>query len=142
SPSATFQRVGSTLGGPDPAGRRDQNAQLTTLAVALNAYHQEHGHYPPVALTSKDGTPLLSWRVALLPHLGEGELYKEFKLDEPWDGPHNKKLLLRMPRALMAEGAFGTPAWYSSFLVFTGPGTVFEKGKTVRKADLTNGPAQ
>ena len=33
----------------------------------------------------------LSWRVALLPYVGEGKLYAEFKLDEPWDSAHNKK---------------------------------------------------
>jgi hypothetical protein len=42
--------------------------------------------------------PLLSWRVAILPFIEEARLYKEFKLDEPWDSPHNKKLLEKMPR--------------------------------------------
>src|SRR5262249_9733230 len=36
-------------------------------------------------------------RVALLPYLGEGDLYRQFRLDEPWDGSHNQALLRRMP---------------------------------------------
>ena len=40
---------------------------------------------------------LLSWRVRILPYLGHEELYKEFRLDEPWDSPHNKKLIPKMP---------------------------------------------
>jgi hypothetical protein len=42
--------------------------------------------------------PLLSWRVAILPYIEEVTLYKQFKMDEPWDSEHNKKLLEKMPK--------------------------------------------
>jgi hypothetical protein len=42
--------------------------------------------------------PFLSWRVAILPYLGQKKLYDEFKLDEPWDSEHNKKLIPKMPK--------------------------------------------
>ena len=42
--------------------------------------------------------PLLSWRVAILPDLGERELYEQFHLDEPWNSPHNLVLVGRMPK--------------------------------------------
>jgi hypothetical protein len=41
--------------------------------------------------------PLLSWRVAILPDLGFDALYRRFRLNEPWDSPHNKALLGEMP---------------------------------------------
>lgn len=41
--------------------------------------------------------PLLSWRVLLLPYVARNGLYREFKLDEPWDSEHNKKLISKMP---------------------------------------------
>jgi hypothetical protein len=41
--------------------------------------------------------PLLSWRVAILPFVEQKKLYRQFKLDEPWDSEHNKKLLEKMP---------------------------------------------
>jgi hypothetical protein len=50
------------------------------------------------AIFSKDGKALMSWRVAILPFVGEGALYQEFHLDEPWDSPHNKALLPKMPK--------------------------------------------
>ena len=53
---------------------------------------------PPPAIYSKDGKPLLSWRVAVLPYIEQGPLYNQFKLDEPWDSAHNKKLLALMPK--------------------------------------------
>ena len=54
----------------------------------------------PRRSSSRNGTPLLSWRVAILPYLGESEkaLYGQFKLSEPWDSPHNKALLAKMPK--------------------------------------------
>src|SRR5262249_19374530 len=52
---------------------------------------------PPAASYDLQGKGLQSWRVHLLPFLGEDKLYKEFRLNEPWDSDHNKKLLSRMP---------------------------------------------
>ncbi len=52
---------------------------------------------PPAAITGPDGRPLLSWRVAALPFLGHQPLYDRFRLDEPWDSPHNIGLLDEMP---------------------------------------------
>ena len=45
----------------------------------------------------KDGKPLLSWRVHILPFLDQEELYNQFHLDEPWDSEHNMTLLEKMP---------------------------------------------
>src|SRR5262249_29159759 len=42
--------------------------------------------------------PLLSWRVAILPYIGQRALYQRFRLNEPWDSKHNKKLLAQMPK--------------------------------------------
>ncbi|MEX0866387.1 MAG: hypothetical protein WD030_03445 [Pirellulales bacterium] len=41
--------------------------------------------------------PQLSWRVLLLPYVAGNGLYREFKLDQPWDAPQNKKLISKMP---------------------------------------------
>ena len=66
----------------------------------MHNYREAHGRFPAPAIQGKDGKPLLSWRVAILPYLEEDGLYQSFKLDEPWDSPHNKPLLERMPRPL------------------------------------------
>lgn len=39
-----------------------------------------------------------SWRVLILPYIGEDALYNTYKFDEPWDGPNNIKLLNQIPR--------------------------------------------
>lgn len=72
------------------------------LAAAMSEYEKEHGNLPVGAMYAKQGTPLLSWRVLILPYLerkgrAEAGFFSQFKLDEPWDGPHNAPLLERMP---------------------------------------------
>jgi hypothetical protein len=119
------------LGNPPPQG----DDKLSRIAAALLAYHKEHGRLPPHALY-KGGQPLLSWRVLLLPHLGEEKLFKEFRLDEPWDGPHNRRLVGRMP-AVFAGGGFGDARPTTQYQVFVGKGTLFEgkKGVSLKGTD-------
>jgi hypothetical protein len=59
----------------------------------------------PIGIYAADGKTIgLSWRVAILPALKQDEIYKQFKLDEPWDGPNNKKLIAKMPQIFAAPG--------------------------------------
>ena len=116
------------------ATRRSRcHSHLKTLASAMHEYHDDHGTLPPHAIYSEDGTPLLSWRVLLLPYLDEGELYEEFRLDEPWDGPHNARLLARRPTAYAAPGVWpgGGPRG-TFYQVFIGEGAAFEGRKGLR----------
>lgn len=77
-------------------------ANLDAIGKALQAYEAAEKHFPPQAIRDKAGKPLLSWRVALLPYLGEEGLYKQFKLDEPWDSKHNSSLIARIPQVYAA----------------------------------------
>lgn len=67
------------------------------IELGLFQYETENGHLPAYASFDAKGNPLLSWRVHVLPFLDEQALYEEFHLDEPWDSPHNSKLIPRMP---------------------------------------------
>ena len=95
---------------------------LRKLASALHKYAEANqGRLPPPAVQGKDGKMLLSWRVLLLPYLGEGELYEKFKLSEPWDSPHNKKLLPRMPEVYAPPGVKMRQPFYTFYQVFVSP---------------------
>jgi serine/threonine protein kinase len=101
---------------------------MKQVAVALQAMHKAHNSFPPAALSDpRTGRPLLSWRVAVLPHLGEEALYREFKLDEPWDSPHNRSLMQRMP-AVFTRAPTAVQQGRTDFQVLVGPGTAFEPG--------------
>src|SRR5262249_15968280 len=97
---------------------------LKQMTLACHNWHDTYGHWPQPALYGKDGKPLLSWRVALLPYMEQDQLFKQFKLDEPWDSEHNKKLLPLMPKIYVIQGAAAAPG-HTFYQVFTGPETAF-----------------
>jgi hypothetical protein len=66
--------------------------------LALHNHHDTFRTLPPQASTDKDGKPLLSWRVMILPFIEQQALYQQFHLDEPWDSEHNKALIEKMPQ--------------------------------------------
>lgn len=84
--------------------RQLKTEQLLFLAQAYAAHYQRHQKFPQT-IRSADDAPLLSWRVSLLPTLGMADLYKQFNLREPWDGPTNKPLIEKIPPIFQpAEG--------------------------------------
>jgi hypothetical protein len=85
--------------GRKKAERRTNN--LKQIGIALHAYHDTFGHFPSNVYGPK-GEPLLSWRVQLLPYLEEENLYRQFNMNEAWDGPNNKKLIEQMPKLYQA----------------------------------------
>jgi len=87
------------------AAQRSQSRQnLLTVGLALQEYRDRNAHFPSVASHGPDGRPLLSWRVNVLPFLGETDLYQQFHLDEPWNSEHNLSLIARIPRVLVPPG--------------------------------------
>ena len=63
---------------------------LKQILLAMHVYAQAHREFPARAIFDKQGKPLLSWRVQLLPYIEQETLYKQFHLDEPWDSEHNR----------------------------------------------------
>ena len=83
------------------AARRAQAInQVKQLSLAMINYESMYSTYPARASFDAQGKPLLSWRVHILPFLQEEALYQKFRLDEPWDSDHNRKLIDQMPAAL------------------------------------------
>jgi hypothetical protein len=100
----------------------------------MHNYHSTHGKLPPAVVYGKDGKPLYSWRVLILPFLEEHELYDQFKLDEPWDSAHNKPLLARMPSVYGPFNGERPAEPHATFYqVFVGEGTAFEKRDSMRQ---------
>ncbi|WP_165246354.1 sigma-70 family RNA polymerase sigma factor [Paludisphaera soli] len=106
----------------DDARRQARNLKEILLA-AVN-HEAANGYFPPPAIQG-DAGPLLSWRVAILPYLGQMELYREFHLNERWDSPHNKTLIGRMP-AVFETPASPAPRGFTRFRGVAGEGSVFD----------------
>jgi hypothetical protein len=117
--------------------------KVRDLALGMLSYEREHGTFPPPAVYGKDGQALLSWRVALLPYIEEEKLYREFHLDEPWDCPHNLRLLEFMPSMYGAPQGYGTAQPFCThYQVFVGKGAAFEGPKGVSLKDVSDGLEQ
>ncbi len=101
--------------------RQQCSDQLTFLGLAMHRYNEEHGRFPAAAILDRGGSPLLSWRVALLPHMGYRSLYERFHLDEPWDSPHNRALLAEMPREFGCPSGPGRRSGMTDYKVIVGP---------------------
>jgi hypothetical protein len=107
-------------------GRQVSQNNLKQIALVMHSYHDAYRGFPPAALMSKDKKPLLSWRVAILPFIEQVQLYRQFKLDEPWDSAHNKKLIPLMPSIYADPRGKNKEPGMTYYQVFVGPGTVFE----------------
>jgi Protein of unknown function (DUF1559) len=64
--------------------------------LAVANYHETYGCFPPAYLANRDGKPMHSWRVLILPFLAQQELYRAYNFDEPWNGPNNRNLESRI----------------------------------------------
>jgi hypothetical protein len=142
---ADLGRVSALVAVPLQMARGDaRQAQcvnsLRQIALAMHIHHDAKKTFPPAFLAAKDGTPLLSWRVAILPYIDQEALYDEFKLDEPWDSPHNKALLPRMP-AIYRCPSSGTGGGMTTYLVPRGERTLFPGATGVSVRDVTDGTA-
>jgi Ca-activated chloride channel family protein len=123
------------------ANRRAQCVNnLKQIGLALNSYHDAFGCFPPAAILDKQGRPMLSWRVAILPYLGLAQQYSRFRLDEPWDSPHNLALLNDRPNVYACSGDPSLKPGLTGYQVVVGPDTVFPPDfRPVRIADVTDG---
>lgn len=113
---------------------------MKVMGMAMQNYVNDHTTFPPRAIYGKDGEPLLSWRVAILPYVEHQDLYQRFHLDEPWDSAHNKALLAEMPSVYALPKEKAKPGTVTHYQVVVGKGTMFEeskKGLTI--ADIPDG---
>jgi hypothetical protein len=112
---------------------------LRQLALGMHAYHDNYGSLPPAVLRSPSGQPY-SWRVALLPYVEGNNLYQQYDMNEPWDGPHNKQLLPLMPRVYASPyEELQSQSSSTYYQVFVGPGAIFEGDKGLTLAQIVDG---
>jgi hypothetical protein len=105
----------------EAAARVDSANNLKSIALGMVSYHDVYKKLPNHAIYSKEGRPLLSWRVAILPFLGEEQLWRQFNLEESWDSPHNRPLLEKIPKVYVCalappESAKQGSTYYQAFV--------------------------
>ncbi len=121
--------------GPSPCKRH-----LKQIGLALHSYHDKYLTLPPAFVQGPDGKPWHSWRVLVLPFMDQQKLYDEYRFDEPWNGPHNQKLLKRRPEAFQCPQAEGKiPSSDTSYVAIVGPETAWPAPEAASFSDLRDG---
>jgi hypothetical protein len=127
----------------DTSHRLSRN-NLKQFGLAMHNFHDAYGSFPPTASYDDNGKKLLSWRVFLLPFLGQGKIYQQFHLDEPWDSEHNRKLIPKMPAIYRNPFAESGGKGKTSYLALVGKEgkqflTVFSGKAGVPIREVTDG---
>jgi Protein of unknown function (DUF1559) len=144
-----IHRLSTSGGSKEPALGQAQNLEdmkrVSEIARAMMNYESTNIALPPAQRSQGEVIPLkstcLSWRVHLLPYLGQLNLYKQFRLEEPWDSPHNQQLIGLMPDCYRLHDD-EPKTTVTRLQVATGPGTLFpELGKPVRSQYILDGAA-
>lgn len=125
----------------ESARRNTAASNLKMIGLAMHNYHDTYRHLPARANFDKQGKPLLSWRVHLLPFLEQQALYRQFRLDEPWDSDHNKKLIEKMPAVYRNPSSPAAPG-KTDFLAVVGKGLAFEGTKGRAFTEFRDGLSQ
>jgi Protein of unknown function (DUF1559) len=120
----------------DANGAQDVS-NLLQIALALHNYQDVFGRFPAEYI-GPVGTPLLSWRVAILPYLGQGALYSQFDLSKPWDDPANLALLAQMP-AVFREPTDAIGSTHAGYVVGVDTNTMFPGSPGVTLASTIDG---
>jgi hypothetical protein len=140
--SASFQPpslplpTGPTLEGEDhPEARGRTINNLKFMGLALHNFASVNGGRLPAAAIRNDGKPLLSWRVVILPYLEQFRLYEKFRLDEPWDSPHNLALLNDTPDVYAPVIGRDRTPHSTYYQAIVGPGALFNGEEGARIVD-------
>lgn len=116
--------------------------RIRSLSLAIINYEAGEGHFPPPYLVNADGQPEHSWRVLILPYLDDpeaAETYKQYRFDEPWNGPHNRRLATRMPKVFRCTDEISKNKMHTSYLAIVGEDTMWPPGKYRRYDEITDG---
>jgi prepilin-type processing-associated H-X9-DG protein len=123
----------------DSARRVQCVNNLRQIAMAMHNYHATNNTFPRAVSLDEKGKPLLSWRVAILPYIGQQALYNKFNHEEPWDSAHNKALLKEMPATYSCPNRVNPEPFTTTYQVLVGKNAMFEKDQDVGVVDVTDG---
>ena len=143
---ALFGAVGAAPVPKEPPAPAVTEAHLKTskgnikrITLGIVSCADDSNAQMPTNIADKNGKPLLSWRVALLPYIEQDQLYKQFKLDEPWDSEHNKTLIPLIPKTLRSPRQAAALKDRTTYLAPLGKGLVWEEPKGLKIAQITDG---
>jgi hypothetical protein len=107
--------------------------------LAVANYHEAYGSFPPAYVADRNGKPMHSWRVLILPFLEQKELYNRYNFAEPWNGPNNINLASQIGSIYLRSGLESDQVQTTSFVAVVGPQTAWPGSRPATKTDLGDG---
>lgn len=111
--------------GQEAAMRTLSTNNLKQIGLAMHNFHDAFRKFPPAVVYGPDKKPWHSWRVLILPFLDQQPLFNQYKFDEPWDGPNNKKLIGKMPEVYSDPIHGENKDFFTHYAALTGDGMAF-----------------
>ncbi len=122
------------------AARRTQcKNNLKQIGLALHNYHDTFTLFPAAHLNDLEGEPKLSWRVSILPFLGEAGRFNSYQFDDAWDSPSNSGLLNPLPVVYGCPSHTIPGSTNTAYVTITGSNTALGDGKCVPLRDISDG---
>lgn len=132
---ATWPQVGSR-----EAPKRTQcKNNLKQIVLALHNYHDAYGSFPPAYIADKNGRPMHSWRVLLLPYLDQAQLYDKYRFNEPWNGPNNSIVAKTRLPVFCCPSDDDSESAATSYLAVIGPNTAWPGERPVSIKGISDG---
>jgi hypothetical protein len=75
------------------SARTQSQNNLKQMGLAAYVHVDQHQHFPLAGTFDRDGRALHGWETALLPYVEQENLYKQIRLDLPWQHPDNRAAL-------------------------------------------------
>jgi len=126
----------------EAARRASCMSNLQQIGMAMMMYESEHKCFPPAYLPDKNGRPMHSWRVLLLPYLEHQDVCAQYRFGEPWDSPHNRALADKMPPVYRCPSDPAAGGHTTHYQVIVGPKTMFPGATGRRMAEVADGLSQ
>ena len=110
------------------------------LAKAIGNKIKKDGALPQAVVRDKEGQPLHSWRVSVLPFMEQQPLFDKYDWTQPWDGPINQRLVMtgdffacyRYPNSGFTLGQ-------TNFFAILGSQTAWPTDRGLSASELTDG---
>jgi hypothetical protein len=128
---------------PYSARESDRRTQcmntLRQLALANLNFVLRHESFPRVRLPGLEGAGPQSWRVTLLPELDEQNLFKTYRKDESWDGPHNVEMSRTVKHSFDCPSDHTNDGTYVNYRAIVGEHTAWPVDRARPMSEITDG---
>lgn len=139
--------------------QRGATSHLQKLGLAIDAYEQDHDHYPQGGTVARDidgeQVGMHGWMTFLLPHLGHEELSQKIELKQAFDHSSNKAAMTQVVSDFLVPNVEHAPTKTglatTHFAGVGGQGTgpngivnygIFNRNVTIRPSDVSDGLSQ